>query len=657
MIQPTAKQSLFMRHLALSHFYCLMLLLQATAVASDCYYDEFHRLTRIDYGNGTIIEYTYDAGGNRQTRVVSDDRSTLTITADPPDGGTVTGAGRFVRNSSRALSATPGGAFDFVSWNRADGTVLSTNPSYSHLLTGDDSLIARFARVPAPTITVHPAGGQLALSAPLTLSVTASGRTPFTYLWRRNGNPLSASTATLSIPNPTWLDAGTYTVEVSNPGGTTLSQGALIIIPITSYTAWQNVIFTPGEIAENDPALIGPWAKIGSDSMTNLLHFALGSRSRASAPANSFELHPATPSLGDHLFQYNRLIGGGGFLSYRVSVSSDLKAWDGSETELETAAPPSLNSDGLTERLSLRLKTASPSVVPRRRFFRLDVLLDMVSIPGGSFQMGNSMDPNEGFWTELPVHSVTLHPFFMDRYEVTKQTWDQVRVWAVAHGYGFQNIGSGKGDRHPVHSINWYDMVKWCNARSEMEGLQPVYFTDAACMNVYRSGQVSLSNAGVRWDAEGYRLPTEAEWEKSARGSLPSLRFPWGNTITHLQANYYSHANNIQWGDVSATRGYHPAYSTDTAPYTSPVGSFAANAYGLYDMAGNVWESCWDWGDGGGQTYYSDCPSSDPPGAEYGANRAMRGGAWTDFIPRVSGRFIALPGSASNNRGFRCVRR
>ncbi len=270
----------------------------------------------------------------------------------------------------------------------------------------------------------------------------------------------------------------------------------------------------------------------------------------------------------------------------------------------------------------------------------------MVLIPAGSFQMGDTF--NEGEAYELPVHAVYVSAFFMDQYEVTKGLWDQVKTWSATNGYAYDYPGDGKATNHPVQSIDWYDMVKWCNARSEMEGRTPCYYTDAALTQVYKSGQVAPY---VNWTG-GYRLPTEAEWEKADRGGLSGHRFPWGDvdTITHAQANYFSDSS-IPY-DVSPTRGFNPAFENGASPYTAPVGSFAPNDYGLYDMAGNVWEWCWDYAG----NYPADL-QTDPRGPATGSTRVGRGGNWNFYAThcRCAYRFGNDPNYLASNIGFRCA--
>lgn len=268
---------------------------------------------------------------------------------------------------------------------------------------------------------------------------------------------------------------------------------------------------------------------------------------------------------------------------------------------------------------------------------------DMVLIPAGSFQMGfDAVDPSI---------SVSTSAFYMGKHEVTWELWQAVYQWAGNNGYDFENPGLGRAGSHPVHTVNWYDVVKWSNARSEREGLTPVYYVDTNQTQVYRSGAVDVAAGAVSWSATGYRLPTEVELEKGARGGLIGKRFPWGDTITHVNANYQSYESDVY--DVSSTRGFHPDYDTAPPPYTSPVGIFPANGYGLHDMAGNLHEWCWDWAGS-----YPDSESTDATGPVSGSQRMLRGGNWGSGAEsvRCSYRSGYGPGNEFNGLGFRLVR-
>ena len=268
-------------------------------------------------------------------------------------------------------------------------------------------------------------------------------------------------------------------------------------------------------------------------------------------------------------------------------------------------------------------------------------------IPQGAFTMGDSLD---GF--DAPTRTVTLDAFYMGKYEVTKAEWDEVRTWGLSNGYTDLAAGSGKASNHPVQTITWYDMVKWCNARSQKEGLTPAYYTNDAQTTIYKTGSVNVTNAQVKWSASGYRLPTEAEWEKAARGGLSGKRFPWGDTISHSQANYYA-ASGYSYDSSGSVNNYHPTYATGSTPYTSPVGAFAANDYGLYDMAGNVWEWCWDW-----HGTYAAGSQTNPRGTTSGTFRVFRGGSWYygAVSSRVADRNGTDPSAANDALGFRVLR-
>ena len=272
-------------------------------------------------------------------------------------------------------------------------------------------------------------------------------------------------------------------------------------------------------------------------------------------------------------------------------------------------------------------------------------------ISAGSFQMGDQSNPLVGYSWELPVHSVYVSAYYMAKYEVTKELWDTVRAWGLNNGYTDLAVGNGtfasKGANHPVHSISWYDMVKWCNARSQKEDLTPCYTVGGL---TYKTGS---SAPDCNWNANGYRLPSEAEWEKASRGGMSGKNFPWGaDTISHSQANY--HGQPYSSYDLSGVgNNYHPIYNDGVSPYTSPVGSFAANGYGLYDIAGNVWEWCWDRYD----SYTADSQTN-PQGAPSGSSRVYRGGAWYEGAreARCAHRSGDGPGGGDFSLGFRLAR-
>ena len=248
-----------------------------------------------------------------------------------------------------------------------------------------------------------------------------------------------------------------------------------------------------------------------------------------------------------------------------------------------------------------------------------------ILIPEGSFQMGDAF--GEGSSSEQPVHKVIVSSFFLQARETTNAEWDTVRTWALANGYTDLRSSFGKDPDHPVEVVGWMDVVKWCNARSQKERLVPCYYTNEARTQVLKTNPNSsyLTNEQVLWTANGYRLPTEAEWEKAARGGITGARFPWGDAISHQRANYKSNTEYRAY-DESATRGHHPLCDSGI---TTPVGSFAPNGYGLYDMTGNVSEWCWDrYND----DYYSSGENNNPRGINSGSgDRVIRGGAGDDY--------------------------
>jgi formylglycine-generating enzyme required for sulfatase activity len=281
-------------------------------------------------------------------------------------------------------------------------------------------------------------------------------------------------------------------------------------------------------------------------------------------------------------------------------------------------------------------------------------------IPGGLFTMGDVYGDgvrNE----EFPTREVEVDAFYISVTPITSSQWREVFIWATNNGYTFANSGSAKEASHPIHTITWQDAVKWCNARSEMEGRAAAYhYMQTGALHVYRTGLRHLTNAHVNWNS-GYRLPTEAEWEKAARGGAEGLRYPWGNTISHAIANYRSEVFNASIGDVShdgLPAKYHPVYETSPTPYTAPVTAFPPNGYGLYSMGHNMGEYCWDFF---ATNFYSYGETSNPRGPNAGApfttHRAIRGTSWG--LPasqaRVAYRYRQSPDIGNAHLSFRVV--
>jgi formylglycine-generating enzyme required for sulfatase activity len=238
--------------------------------------------------------------------------------------------------------------------------------------------------------------------------------------------------------------------------------------------------------------------------------------------------------------------------------------------------------------------------------------MKLVLIPAGDFLMGVPDSEKDAFEGEKPQHRVRItRPFYLAATEVTQGQYRAVTGANPSHWKGSDDL--------PVEQVSWNDAIVFCNTLSEREGLKPYY----------------IRGGGVQSSSEGYRLPTEAEWEYACRAGT-TMRFGFGDADASLK--------EYAWCIENSERKTHS------------VGQKRPNAWGLYDMHGNVWEWCWDGYDG---KYYARSPDADPLGPTEGAvGRVFRGGCWNDFprICRVAHRNAGSPDERHSSLGFRVAR-
>ncbi len=262
---------------------------------------------------------------------------------------------------------------------------------------------------------------------------------------------------------------------------------------------------------------------------------------------------------------------------------------------------------------------------------------EMVHVSAGSFMMGHV---SEWMPNSQPVHKVNVDAFFIDKYEVTQGSYIALmkeNPSDTKRGFREEDIDTPVGKGYPVTRVSWFDAVRYCNARSTAEGLQPCY---------------DVSTWECDFSRNGYRLPAEAEWEYACRAGTSTTYFFGGDVNDVINyANYWPDEAEYREAMIETGKWNRPL------PKLLPVGNKKPNPWGLYDMLGNVAEWCNDWYD---RDYYTNSPHNNPYGPEVGGMKVVRGGSYRDPFAICGHRGEKYPsGKRSLNAlvGFRCVRK
>ncbi|MCF8242941.1 MAG: SUMF1/EgtB/PvdO family nonheme iron enzyme [Melioribacteraceae bacterium] len=293
-----------------------------------------------------------------------------------------------------------------------------------------------------------------------------------------------------------------------------------------------------------------------------------------------------------------------------IAVNSEAPA-EIEEAENENTVP--VEETKTTEAEPESVKAVKPVVeTPKEEKPKLPMYDEMIYVQGGTFSMGSDIGSND----EKPVHTISVSGFSIRKYEVSQREWKTVMGSRISAAAGFIS------EDYPAINVSWYDAVKFCNKKSQSEGLSPCY-------------TISGTNVTCDFSKNGYRLPTEAEWEYAATGGKKNQGFK------------FSGADDLK--SVGWTK-------KDALSNVMELGKKGPNQSGIFDMSGNAAEWCWDWFKRG---YYSTAEGSDPKGPESGSYKIVRGGSWKDdaYDCRTTYREWESPTFKENTIGFRMVRR
>jgi len=480
--------------------------------------------------------------------------------------------------------------------NNFHGEIKDLEPGsdYSVLLLGKNSSGSIIARGYKAGINVD-AGSQT------TVSITWASFTPVLT------SPSNNSTTNDNTPYFDWSDvtgAAAYELEVDNSGSFSSPEIHRTDLTSSYYTATSSL--SDGTYywrvrAKDSNGNLGSWSGVWS--------FTIDTQG-PSAPTLHLPSNGSTTSDNTPYFDWYDVTGAATY-ELEVDNSSSFSSPEIHRTSLTSSyylASSSLSYG--TYYWRVRAKDSNGNWGSWSGVWSFTIIIEWIYVQGGTFEMGSN--DSESYSNEHPVHTVTVSSFYISKYEVTQKEWKEIMG---------NNPSYFKGDNLPVEEVSWYDAVKYCNARSKKEGLTPCY-------------TINGNNVTCDFTANGYRLPTEAEWEYAARGGNKSKGYKYSGS---------DNPDDVAW------------YYDNSRGHTHPVGTKQPNELGIYDMSGNVWEWCWDWYD---KNYYSTSPQQNPRGPSTGTYRALRGGSWDCFAGGVRSavRSGSYPDGGFANFGFRLSR-
>ena len=355
------------------------------------------------------------------------------------------------------------------------------------------------------------------------------------------------------------------------------------VLPKT-FDSFRQTLIGPGSVRLTAPT--------GGKTFANLrVHRAGGRDNLDLAGGTPASQAPAIVSIPN---QQTVVLGGKVTLSVSASGENLTYQWkkngldiNGATSSVLTFAESRLEDNG-----TYQVEITSGTGIVTTQNIDLLVNNDLCRVPGGNYTSASTGG------------NVTLNEFMIDKYETRYSEWIRIMKWANDHNYSFGYPGSNSvyysgtegTARHPVHTINWYDAMKWANARSEREGLEPCYYINATKQTVYRTGEVIIRHSYTDFNATGYRLPTRDEFIAAARGGLEGKKYPWGNTTDLTYTNTYQSNRFIE--------------KAGALHYTIlPIGTLLPNGYGIHDIYGNLPEMTMDLAHNTDGYHYRSTPS------------------------------------------------